>query len=124
MRSEAFYSMIAQVIPTLLIALAVELVGIRRAAQAAGNMPDADEVQRRAASGDLPNDPVVILAALLGILVVIAEGCAVLVLLVGTETWFSVVAAPVCTLCVLVMTLFVAWIYWARLAQLSAGAKV
>ena len=54
----------------------------------------------------------------------LAEGCAIVVLLIGADTWFSYVAGPFCTFAVIVMTLFVAWIYWARLAQLSAGRNL
>jgi uncharacterized membrane protein YedE/YeeE len=125
MRNEALYSVVAQVVPALLIALAVQFVGIRQAGHRAGYLLDEEEVQRRIASGeDLPNDPLVIMTALFGVLAVLAEGCAILVLLIGTGTWFSYVAGPFCTLAVLVLTLFIAWSYWAHLVQLSFGKKL
>ena len=72
------------------------------------------------ASDNPPIDWLVIMTALLGIVVFIAEGCAVVVLLTGTDTWLPIVAGPFCTFAVLVMTLVVAWGYWVRLIHLNA----
>lgn len=121
MRNEMFYSTVAQVIPALLIAVAVELIGVRRDAFDAGHRPDPAELERQYASPDPPIDVLVILSALTGIVAFIAEACAVLVILTGTETWFPLAAGPFCTVAVLVMTLFVAWISWVQLIQMNAG---
>ena len=121
MPNETFYSTVAQVIPALLIALAVEFVGIRQHLHDAGYKPDPEELQRQYASDNPPNDVLVILTFLLGVVVFIAEGCAVLVLLTGTDTWFPLVAGPFCFVAILVMTLFVAWGYWVRLIQMNAA---
>ena len=57
------------------------------------------------------------LVIILGMLAFFGEMCAVLVLLIGTDGWFPIVAGPFCAIAVLVMTLLVAWILWAQLAQ-------
>lgn len=121
MRDTAFYGTVAQVIPTLLIALAVEFVGIRSADRAAGKLPDHEEALRMAARDEMPVDWLVVITALVGMLVFIAEGCALLVLLIGPNTWFSLMAAPVCTIAALVLTLLIAYFAWARLVRLSFG---
>jgi hypothetical protein len=119
MRNDSFYSTVAQVLPTLLIALAVDLISFRKMAQDAG-LIDPDEVKRRWASDnpdDQPTNYYAIAMALVGMLTILAETCAVLVLLTGTDTWFPIIAGPVCAFAVLVVTLLVAWIIWVRQVQ-------
>jgi hypothetical protein len=121
MRSETFYSTVAQMLPTLLVALAAAFVVIRQAVQQAGEAPSPEELERRYASDNPPIDVPVIMTALAGMLAFFGEMCAVLVLLIGTDGWFPIVAGPFCAIAVLVMTLLVAWILWVQLIQLSAA---
>jgi hypothetical protein len=118
MRSETFYSTVAQMLPTLLVALAAAFVGIRQMVPQAEEALSREELERRYASEF--NVPV-IMTALAGMLAFFGEMCAVLVLLIGTDGWFPIVAGSFCAIAVLVMTLLVAWILWVQLIQLSVA---
>ena len=68
MRSETFYSTVAQMLPTLLVALAAAFVAIRQAVQMAGEAPSPEELERRYASDNPPINVPVIMTALVGML--------------------------------------------------------
>jgi hypothetical protein len=53
-RPGSFYTTVAQVVPTLMVALAVELVAIRRVAEEIGQTLTEGEIQRLAAAGTPP----------------------------------------------------------------------
>ena len=117
MRNDSFYSTVAQVLPALLIPLALELINLKRVAQEEGHTLTEEEIQRRYASGNPPLNLPAIMIFLVGTLTFLGETCAVLVLLTGTGTWFPIIAGPFCTFAVLTVTLLVAWILWVRLVQ-------
>jgi hypothetical protein len=117
MRNDSFYTTVAQVLPTLFIAFALELISFRRTAQEAGHTLTEEEIQRRLASGDLIFNPAAIVIFLVGALVFLGETCAVLVLLTGTDTWFPIIAGPFCAIAVVAVTLLVGWMFWVRLVQ-------
>ena len=116
MRSETFYSTIAQMLPTLLVALAAAFVGMRREVPRAAEATSQEELLRRYGSDTDLSVPMIALA---GLLAFFGEMFAVLVLIIGTDGWFPIVAGPFCAIAVLVMTLLVAWILWVQLIQLS-----
>jgi hypothetical protein len=117
MRSESFYTTVAQVLPTLFIAMALELISLRRMAQEAGLIPEPEELERQYASDSPPINYPAIIIALIGILTFVGETSAILVLLVGTHTWLPILAGPICTFAVLAVTLLVSWIHWVRIVQ-------
>jgi hypothetical protein len=117
MRNDAFYSTIAQVIPALFLALAIQLVTLRRLAQERGLVDPPEVVEHHYRSDNPPVNIYAVGIALLGIVSFLAETSAVLVMLTGTSSWFPLVAGPVCALATLLLTLFVVWSMWVHLCQ-------
>ena len=104
-------------LPTLFIAMALELISLRRMAQDTGLIPEPEELERQYRSDSPPINYLAIIVSLVGILTFLGEACAVLVLLTGTGTWFPIIAGPFCVFAVLAVTFLVTWIYWVRLVQ-------
>jgi hypothetical protein len=134
MWSESFYSTIAQVLPALLIPLALEVVALRRSvirsawlALYSPDDPTSDSATR--SSQPIPHSEVDMESRhrralalgtgiiLVGVFVCLAEMCAVLMLLVGTDNWFPIVAGPFCALTVVALTILVVWMLLARIVR-------
>jgi hypothetical protein len=116
MRSESFYSTIAQVLPTLLIAMALEFASMRRAGQEVHGYNDPNVMRHGYASGNIINVGAIV-TALAGLMVILGEALAVLVLLTGTDGWLPLVAGPFCGLSVVLLTLLVTWVHWVHQVQ-------
>jgi hypothetical protein len=134
-RNEAFYSTTAQVLPTLLIALLVQMSDVLRAHlqvfehhAAASNSTERPESYSEDA--DMKQRIADILTtnafrrwirngALGGTLIVIGEAFAVAVLYLGTDGRLALVAGPVCTVAILVATASAAWLPISQLKKMA-----
>ncbi|MFI6600495.1 hypothetical protein ACIBHX_29985 [Nonomuraea sp. NPDC050536] len=120
--SEEFYGTAAQVLPTLLVAIAVE-GGLLLQKRPRGLYSDVQraaefEVPGRTLLRKLANLPYMTTIAAVSVGFILGEVAAMTILFWEGPTWLSVVAAPVVWLCLLIMIVGVVAIPVARIADM------
>jgi hypothetical protein len=133
-RNEAFYSTTAQVLPTLLVALLVQMSAVLRAHlrvfEHAAVSNSTERPESYFEDSEAKQRVADILTAnafrrwirngvLGGTLIVVGEAFAVAVLFAGTDGWLPRLAGPICAVAILAATASAAWLPISQLKKMA-----